>query len=103
MWEEPTNVFGGVGRYQVMVHSDQQGDVTMLCGRMTTPNGEASPLRHFTDWATGGQTCYFSVTTETGGNCNFSSTPSEEVTITLQGIQSCKNKNSLVINYCSNI
>ena len=75
-----------MGSYKVMVRSDQQGDTTMLCGRMTAPNGEASPLREFTDWAMDGQTCYFNVTTVTGDNCNFVSTPSQEVAITLQGI-----------------
>lgn len=87
-WTEPINVFGGIGSYQVMIRSDQQGDTTMLCGRMTAPiaNGEASPLREFTDWATDGQTCCFSVITVTGDNCNFVSTSSQEVAITLQGI-----------------
>ena len=86
-WTEPINVFGGVGSYQVMVRSDQSGDVTRLCGHITAPNGEAAPLRRFTDWVTDGQICYFSTTTVTGDNCNFTSTPSEEVAITLQGGQ----------------
>lgn len=49
-WTEPINVFGGVGSYQVMVRSDQLGDVTRLCGRIAAPNGEAAPLCRFTDW-----------------------------------------------------
>lgn len=54
-----------------MVRSDQSGDVTRLCGHITAPNGEATPLRRFTDWIVEGQTCYFSVITVTGDNCNF--------------------------------
>ena len=84
-WTEPIIVFGGVGCYQATVHSDQSGDVARLCGHITAPSGEATPVRNFSDWITEGQTCNFSMTTVTGDNCNFTSTPSQEATIVLQG------------------
>ena len=87
IWTEPINVFGGVGSYQATVHSDQSGDVARLCGRITAPSGEATPVRNFADFVTEGQTCNFSMTTVTGDNCNFISTPSQEATIVLQGTQ----------------
>ena len=79
------SVFGGVGSYEVVVRSDQQGDTARLCGNMSAPRGGTATVRSFTDWVTEGQTCNFSVSTLTGDNCNFTSTPSQEVSITLQG------------------
>lgn len=84
-WTEPINVLGGVGSYLITARSDQMGDVTRLCGHITAPNGGSAPLRDFTDWVAEGQTCYFSVKTVTGDNCNFISTPSLEIAITLPG------------------
>lgn len=91
-WTEPVNVFGGISGYQVTVRSNQSGDVTRLCGRITAPNEETAPLRNLTDWVATGQTCYFSTTTVTGDRCGFVSTSSQEVTITLQGSQTISNE-----------